>query len=49
MEAVQEKLHKQNLDWNDVVTVNVIVSNMDDFGRINAIYKKFFDINPSPR
>lgn len=49
MEAVQDKLLKQDLDWKDVVTMNVFVTNMDDFGRINAVYKKFFDINPSPR
>lgn len=49
MEAVQDKLFKQSLDWKDVVTMNVFVTNMDDFGRINAVYKKFFDINPSPR
>jgi diphthine-ammonia ligase len=49
MEAVQEKLYKRSLNWKDVVTVNVFVSNMDDFGRINTIYKQFFDINPSPR
>ncbi|KAI8647049.1 hypothetical protein BD408DRAFT_409122 [Parasitella parasitica] len=49
MEAVQSKLFEKNLKWEDVVTMNVFVTNMDDFGRINAIYKTFFDINPSPR
>lgn len=49
MEAVQEKLSKRGLDWKDVVIVNVFVDNMNDFGRINTVYKKFFDINPSPR
>ncbi|KAL9548051.1 hypothetical protein PS6_006818 [Mucor atramentarius] len=49
MEAVQAKLTKKGLSWKDVVTMNVFVTNMDDFGRINAVYKQFFDINPSPR
>lgn len=49
MEAVQAKLSEKGLDWKDVVTMNVFVTNMDDFGRINAVYKTFFDINPSPR
>ncbi|KAI7907376.1 uncharacterized protein BX663DRAFT_495703 [Cokeromyces recurvatus] len=49
MLAVQEKLHNLDLDWKDVVTMNVFVTDMNDFGRINAVYKKFFDINPAPR
>ncbi|KAL9550714.1 hypothetical protein MBANPS3_004606 [Mucor bainieri] len=49
MEAVQTKLFEKGLEWKDVVTMNVFVTNMDDFGRINAVYKTFFDINPSPR
>ncbi|KAI9485802.1 MAG: ATP binding domain 4-like protein [Benjaminiella poitrasii] len=49
MLAVREKLHKLDLDWKDVVTVNVFVTDMNDFGQINAIYKKFFNINPAPR
>ncbi|GAN05456.1 meiotically up-regulated 71 protein [Mucor ambiguus] len=49
MEAVQTKLLEKRLEWKDVVTMNVFVTNMDDFGRINAVYKTFFDINPSPR
>lgn len=49
MEAVEAKLSAKGLEWKDVVTMNVFVTNMDDFGRINAVYKTFFDINPSPR
>ncbi|CEP12589.1 hypothetical protein [Parasitella parasitica] len=49
MEVVQGKLFEKNLEWKDVVTMNVFVTNMNDFGRINAVYKQFFDINPSPR
>lgn len=49
MKAVQRKLEQKGLTWKDVVIMNVFVANMDDFGRINAVYKQFFDINPSPR
>ncbi|KAI7893059.1 uncharacterized protein EV154DRAFT_503114 [Mucor mucedo] len=49
MKAVGEKLAEKQLEWKDVVTMNVFVRNMNDFGRINAVYKTFFDINPSPR
>ncbi|KAI8880057.1 hypothetical protein K501DRAFT_325209 [Backusella circina FSU 941] len=49
MNAVQEKLLSNGFKYDDVVSMNVLVSNMDDFARVNAVYKKFFDINPSPR
>ncbi|KAI8083416.1 hypothetical protein BDF21DRAFT_397679 [Thamnidium elegans] len=49
MHAVQAKLTSKQLNWKDVVTVNVAVDNMEEFSRINNVYKKFFDINPSPR
>jgi diphthine-ammonia ligase len=49
MNAVQEKLVASGFKYDDVVSMNVLVSNMDDFARVNAVYKKFFDINPSPR
>jgi diphthine-ammonia ligase len=49
MNAVQEKLVANGFNYDDVVSMNVLVSNMDDFTRVNAVYKKFFDINPSPR
>ena len=49
MVLVQNKLTERGLSWKDVVTMNVSVRDMSDFGRINAVYKTFFDINPSPR
>ncbi|OBZ88025.1 Diphthine--ammonia ligase [Choanephora cucurbitarum] len=49
MVSVQNKLTERGLSWKDVVTMNVFVRDMNDFGRINAVYKTFFDINPSPR
>ena len=44
-----EKLKKHGLEWKDVVGTNVFVKDMNDFGQINAIYKSYFDINPSTR
>ncbi|KAI8367755.1 hypothetical protein BD560DRAFT_454888 [Blakeslea trispora] len=49
MTLVQDRLAEKGLCWKDVVTVNVSVRDMNDFGRINAVYQTFFDINPSPR
>ena len=44
-----ERLHGLGLSWSDVVNMNVFIKNMDEFGRMNAIYKKFFHINPPTR
>ncbi|RIA93786.1 hypothetical protein C1645_604785 [Glomus cerebriforme] len=46
---LQERLHELDLSWSDVVNMNVFIKNMDEFGRMNAIYKKFFNINPPTR
>lgn len=43
------KLASKRFKWTDVVTMNVFVRDMNDFARINAIYKTFFDINPPTR
>lgn len=44
-----ERLHELDLSWSDVVNMNVFIKDMDEFGRMNAIYKKFFNINPPTR
>ncbi|CAG8624142.1 5873_t:CDS:10, partial [Funneliformis mosseae] len=46
---LQEKLHELGLSWSDVVNMNVFIKDMDEFGKMNAIYKKFFNINPPTR
>ncbi|KAI9024945.1 hypothetical protein CLU79DRAFT_745560 [Phycomyces nitens] len=49
MLTVQDKLMNHDLSWDDVVSMNVFVADMADFGRVNSVYKQFFDINPAPR
>lgn len=49
MNILQGKLASKQFKWTDVVTMNVFVRDMNDFARINAIYKTFFDINPPTR
>ncbi|KAI8365387.1 uncharacterized protein BYT42DRAFT_589729 [Radiomyces spectabilis] len=49
MTAVQDKLRAAGLDWRDVVMVNVLVADMQHFQHVNALYNKFFGINPPPR
>ena len=38
---------KSSLD--NAVMVHLFVKNMDDFARVNPIYKKFFTVNPPAR
>jgi len=35
-------LESQGLDFSDVVKTTVFIKDMNDFGRINEIYAKFF-------
>ncbi|CAG8513702.1 4055_t:CDS:10 [Diversispora eburnea] len=36
-------------DWSDVMNMNVFIKNMNDFVKMNNVYKTFFDINPPAR
>ncbi|KAF9916045.1 hypothetical protein BX616_004751 [Lobosporangium transversale] len=49
LQNVQAKLERIGLSWEEVVFMQVFVSNMGDFGIVNSVYKVFFDINPPPR
>ncbi|KAF9439359.1 ATP binding domain 4 [Entomortierella beljakovae] len=49
LQNVQAKLESINLSWQEVVFMQVFVSNMGDFGVVNGAYKNFFSINPPPR
>ncbi|GBC04523.1 hypothetical protein RclHR1_05710006 [Rhizophagus clarus] len=46
---LQKRLHELDLNWSEVVNMNVFIKDMDEFGRMNAVYKKFFNINPPTR
>ncbi|CAG8638906.1 1580_t:CDS:10 [Dentiscutata erythropus] len=49
MKNLEEKLAKLGLNWADVINMNVFIKDMKEFGRMNMIYKSFFDINPPTR
>lgn len=49
MTNLQNRLQGCGLGWDNVVMIQVYVSNMADFALVNQVYKSFFDINPPPR
>ncbi|CAG8748754.1 5939_t:CDS:2, partial [Acaulospora morrowiae] len=49
MLALQERLYELGLDWSDVTNMNVYIKDMNEFSKMNGIYKTFFDINPPTR
>ncbi|KAF0461292.1 TIGR00289 family protein [Gigaspora margarita] len=49
MKNLEEKLSKLGLNWTDAINMNVLIKDMREFGRMNMIYKSFFDINPPTR
>ncbi|CAJ0829498.1 8366_t:CDS:10, partial [Entrophospora sp. SA101] len=46
---IQTQLHNFGFGWSDVVNMNVFIKDMNEFVRMNSVYKRFFDINPPPR
>lgn len=49
MTTLQNSLEENDLSWDNVTMMCVFVRDMSNFGRVNAIYQKFFGINPPPR
>jgi enamine deaminase RidA (YjgF/YER057c/UK114 family) len=49
MTTIQQLLESRGLSWKDTALVHVYVSDMSAFGRMNAVYKTFFGINPPSR
>ena len=48
IQNIKEVLEHHNLTLNDVVKCTVILSNIEDFSKMNAIYRTFFtDILPA--
>ncbi|MEM1406557.1 MAG: RidA family protein [Bacteroidota bacterium] len=42
-------LKEAGLDYKHVVKCSIFIRNMDDFGRINAEYGKYFQVDPPAR
>ncbi|KAI7828622.1 hypothetical protein BC939DRAFT_443424 [Gamsiella multidivaricata] len=49
LQNLKAKIERIGLSWAEVVFMQVFVSDMGDFGVVNAAYKAFFGINPPPR
>jgi len=46
---LQDRLHQHSLGYSHCANINLFISSMDLFGRINAIYSEFFGSNPPAR
>nr|XP_057947394.1 diphthine--ammonia ligase [Doryrhamphus excisus] len=46
---LQSELNSRGWSMEDIVLVHLYVSNMDDFGPLNTVYKNHFGINPPAR
>ncbi|MEO0553486.1 MAG: RidA family protein [Bacteroidota bacterium] len=42
-------LKEAGLDYKHVIKCSIFIRNMDDFGRINAEYGKYFQVDPPAR
>lgn len=49
MESLKAILEKAGADFANVVKTSVFIKNMDDFGKINAVYGGYFAENPPAR
>jgi len=48
MANIQAILEEAGLTFNDIIKCSVFVSDMNNFGRINAIYSEYFEDNSAP-
>ncbi|CAG8434269.1 1768_t:CDS:10 [Ambispora gerdemannii] len=49
MLKLQDRLSEVGLNWSDVVSMNLCITRMSDFSRVNSVYKSFFAVNPPTR
>jgi diphthine-ammonia ligase len=49
MDIIDETLKNNNYEWSNIILMTVYIKNMSEFGKVNAIYKEYFSINPPPR
>jgi 2-iminobutanoate/2-iminopropanoate deaminase len=48
MENLKSVLKAADLDFDDVVKSSIFLADMDDFGRVNGIYGRYFDNETAP-
>lgn len=49
LELAVAELSKYNMTTKDIFLMHCYVKDMSQFSRFNAIYQKYFGLNPSPR
>lgn len=49
LENIKNILASQGLDFSDVVKTTVFIKDMNDFGKVNEVYAKYFTENPPAR
>jgi len=49
LDYIGEILKAQGLSYENVVMSNVYLKNLNDFGKMNAIYGEYFKVNPPAR
>ena len=49
LDYIGEILKAQGLGYENVVMSNVYLKNLNDFGKMNAIYGEYFKVNPPAR
>jgi enamine deaminase RidA (YjgF/YER057c/UK114 family) len=49
MRNLLDGLEEAGLDFSNVVASNVYVDNLEEFGRMNAVYAKYFSDTPPTR
>ncbi|CAG8541586.1 9750_t:CDS:10 [Paraglomus occultum] len=49
MNNIKGYLDKLDLSFADIVSMNVFINDMNNFGRMNAVYKTYFGIKPATR
>jgi 2-iminobutanoate/2-iminopropanoate deaminase len=48
MANIQAILREADLTFDDIIKCSVFVSDMNNFGRINAVYAEYFNENTAP-
>ena len=48
MENLKSVLKAADIDFNDVVKSSIFLAHMEDFGRVNEIYGRYFDHETAP-
>ena len=48
MANLQSVLKEADMDFSHVIKATIFISDMEDFGKINAVYAEYFDEKTAP-